>query len=249
LDRPPEIFAKLSGGSAAATCSANQRSTPARSIPSGVASIASCPIAAKALIVDFGGVLTTSIWSAFAAFCEREGLEHDTVRDLFRTRPEALALLRGLETGELGPAEFEPRFAELLGLATADGLIDRLFADLKPEDAMIGAVRGARRAGVRTGLISNSWGSTVYDPALMDELFEVVVISGEVGLHKPQPEIYLLGCERLGVAPADCVFVDDLRENIAGAEEVGMVGVLHRDAAQTVAELENLLGMRLGAPS
>jgi epoxide hydrolase-like predicted phosphatase len=215
-------------------------------MPSAAAvALASRVIGAKALIVDFGGVLTTSIWPAFAAFCEREGLEREAVRDLFRTRPEALALLRGLETSELEPAEFEPRFAELLGLATPDGLIDRLFADIRPEEAMIGAVREARRAGVRTGLISNSWGSTVYDPALMDELFDGVVISGEVGLHKPQPEIYLLGCERLGVAPSDCVFVDDLRENIAGAEEVGMVGVLHRDAADTVARLEELLGVPL----
>jgi putative hydrolase of the HAD superfamily len=54
------------------------------------------------------------------------------------------------------------------------------------------------------------------------------VISGEVGLHKPQPEIYLLACERLGVEPAAAVFVDDLRENCAGAEEVGMTAILHR---------------------
>ena len=247
FDRPPEIFANRSGGSASGTCSANQPSTPARSIPSGVASIASCPIAAKALIVDFGGVLTTSIWSAFASFCESEGLERDAVRDLFRRDPEALALLRGLETSELEPAAFEPRFAELLGLASSDGLIGRLFAGLRPEEEMLDAVRRARGAGVRTGLISNSWGSTVYDPALLDELFDAVVISGEVGLHKPQPEIYLLGCERLGVGPADCVFVDDLRENIAGAEAVGMVGVLHRNPGETVARLEELFGLSLAA--
>src|SRR4051794_28880398 len=219
-------------------------------MPSGVASVASAPMPAKhmrALLLDFGGVLTTSIWPAFAAFCEREGLERDAVRDLFRANPEAIALLRGLETGELAPAEFEPPFAELLGLAASDGLIERLFADLRPEETMIAAVGAARAAGVRTGLISNSWGSTIYDPELLDSLFDAVVISGEVGLHKPQPEIYLLACERLGVEPADAVFVDDLRENIAGAEAVGMVGVLHRDPTQTIAELENLLGIELGA--
>jgi FMN phosphatase YigB (HAD superfamily) len=69
-----------------------------------------------------------------------------------------------------------------------------------------------------------------------------------VGLHKPQPEIYLLACERLGVEPADAIFVDDLRENIAGAEAVGMTGVLHRDPTETVSRLEDLLGIGLGGP-
>jgi len=201
----------------------------------------------RALLVDFGGVLTTSIWPAFAAFCEREGLERDAVRDLFRRDPEAIALLRGLETGELEPAAFEPRFAELLGLASSDGLIEQLFAGVRPEPAMIAAVGAARGAGVRTGLISNSWGSTVYEPDTL-ELFDAIVISGEVGLHKPQPEIYLLACERLGVEPADAIFVDDLRENIAGAEAVGMAGVLHREPLATIAQLENLLGVGLSRP-
>jgi putative hydrolase of the HAD superfamily len=201
----------------------------------------------RALLVDFGGVLTTSIWPAFAAFCEREGLERDAVRDLFRRDPEAIALLRGLETGELEPAAFEPRFAKLLGLASSDGLIEQLFAGVRPEPTMIAAVGAAREAGVRTGLISNSWGSTVYEPDTL-ELFDAIVISGEVGLHKPQPEIYLLACERLGVEPADAIFVDDLRENIAGAEAVGMTGVLHRDPTETVSRLEDLLGIGLGGP-
>ena len=74
------------------------------------------------------------------------------------------------------------------------------------------------------------------------------MISGEVGLHKPQPEIYLLACERLGVEPAEAVFVDDLRENCAGAEAVGMTAVLHREPDETVGELERLLGARAQQP-
>jgi putative hydrolase of the HAD superfamily len=198
-------------------------------------------MAAKALIVDFGGVLTTSIWPAFAAFCEQEGLEADAVRDLFRGDAEALKLLRGLETGELDEAEFEPRFGALLGLDDTDGLITRLFAGLSPDEEMIGAVRAARAAGLKTGLISNSWGLGIYDRAPVD-LFDESVISGEVGLHKPQPEIYLLAADRLGVEPGDCVFVDDLRENCAGAEAVGMTAVLHRDSAETINRLEELFG-------
>ena len=73
------------------------------------------------------------------------------------------------------------------------------------------------------------------------------MISGDVGLHKPQPEIYMLGAERLGVAAERCVFVDDLRENVEGAEAVGMAGVLHRDSAETIRQLERLLAISLTA--
>lgn len=198
----------------------------------------------QALIVDYGGVLTTSIWPAFSVFCEAEGLAPDAVRELFRGDAEALSLLRGLETGELSAEEFEPRFGALLGVTETEGLIGRLFAGLRPDEAMISAVEAARTSGVRTGLISNSWGLGIYDRAPTD-LFDATVISGEVGLHKPQPEIYLLACERLGVDPRLAVFVDDLRENCTGAEEVGMETVLHRDSTETVTRLEELLGVKL----
>ena len=191
-------------------------------------------------------MLTTSIWPAFRSFCEGEGLEPDAVRDLFRGDAEALRLLRGLETGELDEAEFEPRFGALLGVAETEGLIDRLFAGLRPDEEMVAAVRAAREGGVKTGLISNSWGLGIYDRAPTD-LFDAAIISGEVGLHKPQPEIYLLACERLGVEPPEAVFVDDLRENCAGAEAVGMTAILHRRPAETIAELERLLGIGVAA--
>ena len=197
-----------------------------------------------ALIVDFGGVLTTSIWPAFAAFCEAEGLAPEAVRDLFRGDSEALRVLRGLETGELADDEFERQFAPLLGVAEHEGLIGRMFAGLRPEEAMITAVRAAKAAGVRTGLITNSWGLGIYERAPID-YFDAAVISGEVGLHKPQPEIYLLACERLAIEPEAAVFVDDLRENCAGAEAVGMRAILHRDSAETIPQLEQLLGVEL----
>jgi putative hydrolase of the HAD superfamily len=199
----------------------------------------------RALVVDFGGVLTTNIWRAFGQFCEAVGLPEDTVLELFRTDPEALALLRKLETGELEPEEFEPRFGALLGVSETEALIDRLFAGLEPEETMIEAVRKAREGGIRTGLISNSWGLGIYDRGAPTDLFDASVISGEVGLHKPQPEIYVLACERLGVRPAEAVFVDDLRENCDGAEAIGMTALLHRKADATVARLEDLLGVGL----
>ena len=160
--------------------------------------------------------------------------------------PRALAELRRLETGEVGEDEFAARFGPLVGIQETEGLVDRLFAGMRPDEAMIDAVRRARRAGVRTGLVSNSWGAGRYDRDSFPELFDGVVISGDVGLHKPQPEIFLMGAERVGLTPQQCVFVDDLRENCAGAEAIGMTAVLHRGADSTLPQLERLLGVELG---
>jgi epoxide hydrolase-like predicted phosphatase len=202
-------------------------------------------VARDTLLVDFGGVLTTNVFDAFADFCRAEGLAPDTVRDRFMTDPAARGLLGDLETGKIDEAEFEPRFAELLGVERADGLIDRLFAGMVPERAMLDAVRAARGAGVRTGLLSNSWGQERYDRPTLDELFDAVVISGEVGMRKPSPEIYALAAERLGREPERIVFVDDLPGNLKPARAIGMATVLHRDAGTTLPELEQHLGVSL----
>ena len=197
----------------------------------------------RGLIVDFGGVLTTNVFDSFKAFCRAEGLPEDSVKNMFREQGEGLALLRQLEKGELTAAEFSEKFAPLLGVSS-ENLVERLFGGVGPDEPMVEAVRRARKAGIRTGLISNSWGEGLaYDEAILDELFDAVVISGDVGLHKPQPEIFLMGAERIGVAPEDCVFVDDLRENCAGAEAVGMKAILHRGSAGTLPQLEELLGV------
>jgi epoxide hydrolase-like predicted phosphatase len=199
----------------------------------------------KGLLVDFGGVLTTNVFDSFRQFCEREGLDPETVKRLFREDPRALGELRRLEKGEVTEEEFAERFGPIVGVKETDGLVDRLFAGMEPDEAMIEAVRKARSGGLRTGLISNSWGHGRYDRSTFPEMFDGVVISGEVGLHKPEPEIFELGAERVGLEPGDCVFVDDLRENCAGAEAVGMTAVLHRGAESTLPELERLLGVEL----
>jgi epoxide hydrolase-like predicted phosphatase len=203
------------------------------------------PAAYAAAIFDFGGVLTTSVWDSFEAFCRSEGLEPDAVKNLFRTDPEALAELRGLEMGELSEAEFETAFGRRLGLERPEGLIDSMFAGMEPDEAMVSAVREVRSGGLRTGLLSNSWSTDHYDRNLLAELFDDVVISAEVGLHKPQPEIYRLAAERLRVTPDECIFVDDLRENCQGAETVGMTAIRFLDPAQTIARLAELTGLSL----
>jgi putative hydrolase of the HAD superfamily len=197
------------------------------------------------LLVDWGGVLTSNVFESFRDFCVAEGLDPDAVRRLFREEPRALELVRGLETESISEDEFGERFGELLELDDRTRLIERMFGGVRADERMLAAVRAVRAAGLRTGLISNSMGSGSYDRSLFPQLFDGVVISGEVGMHKPAPEIILLGAERAGVAPEDCVFVDDLRENCEGAEAVGMTAVLHRGADKTLPELERLLGVSL----
>ncbi len=190
-------------------------------------------------------MLTTPVWDSFADFCRSEGLDPDAIKNLFRTDPEALRELRGLETGELSEADFEATFGRRLGLSDPDGLIDSMFAGMKPAPQMVDAARRIRASELMTGLVSNSWSTEHYDRELLAELFDDVVISAEVGLHKPQPAIYRLAAERLEVEPELCIFVDDLKENCEGAEAVGMTAIRHRSALETIARLDELTGLSL----
>jgi putative hydrolase of the HAD superfamily len=201
-------------------------------------------VSRKGLLIDWGGVLTTDLFASFTSFCEAEGLEAEKVRDLFRHDDAARDLLIEFECGRVDEPEFERRFAPMLGV-TDEGLVDRMFAGSAPDARMLGAVKAARDAGIRTGLISNSWGVDRYPQELMDELFDGVVISGVVGIRKPAPEIYAMGAEAVGLPPTECVYVDDLGFNLKPAKELGMATVLHTDADTTVAQLEELLGVAL----
>jgi len=199
----------------------------------------------RGLIVDYGGVLTTDVFASFRAFCEAEGLAADTVREQFLEHPEARALLERLEIGKARESEFEADFAARLGVE-ADGLIDRMFGHMAPDDAMIEGVLAARRAGVRTAMLSNSWGEDRYDLAELERLFDTWVISGLEGVRKPDPAIYALVLDRIGLPAADCVFVDDLPGNLKPARALGMGTVAHRgDTAATLDEIGALLGVSL----
>jgi putative hydrolase of the HAD superfamily len=196
------------------------------------------------LLIDWGGVLTSNLFHSFREFCERTGVDPQTLRDRFSSDPSFRELLIELEKGVLDEGEFEQQLAPLLGVEP-DGLIDGLFAGVKPDVAMVEAVRRARAGGVRTALVSNSWGVHRYPHDLFDELFDGVVISGVEGTRKPARRMYELGAERAGAAPEDCVFVDDLPFNLTPAQELGMATVHHTSAEQTIPELERLLGLGL----
>jgi len=199
------------------------------------------------LLIDWGGVLTTNVFDSFTAFCVREGLPADHVRTAFRTDPHAHELLVGLEVGTLAEDDFEKQFGALLGVS-GDGLIERLMREAKADIAMVSAVRRARDHGIVTGLISNSWGVDRYDAVEMASLFDAVVISGQVGIRKPATEIYEMGARAIHLAPAECVYVDDLPGNLKPARALGMTTIHHREAATTIAELSAAFGMDLAPP-
>ncbi len=197
------------------------------------------------LLVDYGGVLTQNLSGSFLAFCRAEGLDPRTVGRLIKRDPECHELLVGLETGTLPEEEFEQRLGAKIGVAEPAGMIRRLFAGTYPDAVMQTAVLRARRAGIRTGLLSNSWGTKRYDRGRLAELFDAIVISAEVGLRKPSPEIYELGARRIGLETGQCVFIDDVEANLQPAASLGMATIHHVDAGASIAELERLLGVAL----
>jgi putative hydrolase of the HAD superfamily len=205
-----------------------------------------------ALFVDFGGVLTTDVFDAFATYCSSAGLAPDAFASLLRSDPEAAGLLRDVETGALSEDDFEARFAPMLaGDSGASiepaGLIGRLSASLQPDEAMLDALGRIHDAGHKTAIVSNSFGYGAYDGYELDRRVDHVVLSGAVGVRKPSRRIYLLAAELAGVEPERCVFVDDLAQNISGAERVGMHGIHHTDTAATIRRLEALFELEPAA--
>jgi epoxide hydrolase-like predicted phosphatase len=210
----------------------------------------------RGLLVDYGGVLTNPLPEFMAKWVETDGIDPDRFAELMRRwlGPGAgRNPVHDLETGRISAAEFEGLLAaELLerteaaeGRAErAAGMLTRMFAGMRVEPSMLDVVRAARSAGVRTGLLSNSWGLE-YEREGWDTLFDAVVISGEVGLRKPDPAIYALAAQRLKLLPEEIVFVDDLRPNVRAAVAAGMVGVQHVGLENTVSELEILFDTSL----
>jgi putative hydrolase of the HAD superfamily len=209
-------------------------------------------VAPEALLIDFGGVLTTSVFDSFAAFCRAEGLPEDALRDSFARDEVAARLLVDAEEGRLSDEEFGRRLAARLCAGTdieldPEGLLERMNAGLRPEPAMVHATAAIRASGVTTVLVSNSLGRSTYAWCDFDELFDHVVISAEVGVRKPSRRIFRLAAERAAVPPERCVTVDDLEQNLVGARRVGMRTILHTDPATTLAELEQVFGIALEA--
>lgn len=207
----------------------------------------------SALIVDFGGVLTTPLQDAMVVFANEVGID---LQDFVRMALGAYTggddeLVVGFETGRISEEEFAAAFAERLSAVSGRrvdpvGLVQRIFR-VNLEEDMLEAVGTVRSAGLKTALLSNSWGMGLYPKDRLDDLFDAVVISGEVGVRKPDAAIYRLTLERLGVEARACIFVDDHPGHLVPAEAQGMTTVLHSGPRTTIARLEELLGLELSS--
>jgi epoxide hydrolase-like predicted phosphatase len=203
------------------------------------------------LIVDWGGVLTGDLSVAVDAWARESGIDLAAYSAILRDwlgepygREARYNPIHALERGELTVPDFDRRLAAALTERTgrphqADGLLARMFAHFEHAPDMTGLVHRAHESGIRTALLSNSWGND-YPRDGWQDLFDAVVISGEVGMRKPEPEIFAHTLSLLDLPASSCVFVDDLPHNVDAAVGLGIVGIRHRTYQQTLLELEAL---------
>jgi len=208
----------------------------------------------EAVIFDFGGVLTTSPFEAFARFERERGLPADIIRRTNAANHHDNAWAQ-FERAELDVEAFDALFAAeslLLGAEVrGSDVLPLLSGDLRPE--MVEALRRIKTR-YRTGCITNNLpanatgsagGRSLYVAGVM-ALFDHVIESAKIGLRKPDPRIYRMMTDALGVKPQACVYLDDLGINLKPAREMGMTTIKVVDAAQAIAELEAATGMVLG---
>lgn len=205
----------------------------------------------RAVVSDFGGVLTSPLMDAFLAVQEADGLPLETLGRAMATVAERDGAhpLFELETGRLSEADFLARLgdamSEELGYEVAmDGFAERYFAALHPNEELFAYFSELRDRGVRLALCTNNvreWEPRWRKMLPIDELFEIVVDSGFVGMRKPDPGIYALTLERLGLPGEQVVFVDDLEHNVEAARAFGMTGVVFTSTAQAREEIEAAL--------
>jgi epoxide hydrolase-like predicted phosphatase len=210
----------------------------------------------RGVITDWGGVMTNPISDTVNAWLAAERIDRVSyagVMRLWLTQAYADGQdhnpVHALERGECTNAEFELALASQLvledgGPVAGPGLLTRMFAGSRLDEAMVELFRRLHADGVPTAMLSNSWGGD-YPRELFPGMFDAVVISAEVGMRKPETRIFLHAAEMLGLAPEECIFVDDIRANIAAAEQSGFTCVLHTQASLTAKRLAELLKIQL----
>jgi putative hydrolase of the HAD superfamily len=198
----------------------------------------------RAVISDFGGVLTNPLWEAFAAWNANVGADPGVLGMALQRAADERGEhpLYALEKGELTEGEFTAIVqSQLPGDIQLDGFREVYFAHLHPNEPMIELMRELRGRGLRMAMLTNNvreWEPLWRAKLPVDEIFEVVVDSAFVGMRKPEREIYELTLERLGdVRAEECVFVDDVDVNCAMATELGMTAVHYREPEQAIAEI------------
>jgi putative hydrolase of the HAD superfamily len=204
----------------------------------------------RAVISDFGGVLTSPLSDSFFIYGERVGVAPERFWEAVARATEAAEgrhPLFQLERGEITEREFLSRLEAHLDGVSLAGFAQAFFEHLQPNEPMIDLMRSLRDRGHQMALLTNNvreW-EPLWRPKLpdIDEVFNVVVDSGFVGMRKPEPDIYLLTVERLGdgLRPSECVMVDDLEVNCEAARALGMRAVRYERADQAIAKIERLL--------
>lgn len=213
----------------------------------------------KAVLWDFGGVITSSPFEAFARYEAERGLPADTIRRINATNPDTNAWAR-FERAEIDAAAFNALFAEeaaAIGhqIPGAD-ILALLSGDIRP--AMVTAIDVIKTSGLRIGCITNNVPSghgagMARDERKAEEMaaimgrFDHVIESSKVGIRKPDPRIYLMMCDALGVAPGACVYLDDLGVNCKPAATLGMRAIKVTDEAQALSDLAEAVGLTLSA--
>lgn len=209
----------------------------------------------KAVLWDFGGVITTSPFDAFAAYEAEHGLAPGFIRQLNATNPHANAWAR-FERSEISAQEFAALFeaeAEAAGgRVDAAALMSTLRGELRPN--MVRAVERCREH-LKTGLLTNNFITARAegqgdDAGLYQEvlhMFDVVVESSKVGCRKPDLRFYEMACDLLGIDPTEAVFLDDLGVNLKPARQMGMHTIKVTDADAALAELQGYVDFDLGA--
>ncbi len=206
----------------------------------------------EAVISDFGGVLTNPLIESFMAFQDKTGITTETLGNAMRaiTEAEGENPLFKMERGEITEVSFLETLTDglepLLGHRPEMHRFKEIYFEaLEPNPAMIELMRELKVAGYRMAMLTNNvreW-EPLWRPMLpVDEIFETVVDSGFVGCRKPEPEIYALTLERVGLAAEACLLVDDIEANCEGARAAGMGAVHFRENEQAIAEIREALG-------
>ncbi len=179
--------------------------------------------------------------ASIRACSRREGLQETAILELIQSDPQGRTLFARLERGQVSQEYVESFIGERLGI-NPERLLSRMCADLRPNQPMLDTLTALRATGVRTAVLSNSWGAGYFDPYLLCDLHsyaEVVLRSDEVGVRKPDRAIYELLTTALDVDPTDCVFVDDVAANLPPAQSLGMRAVHHTSNDTTLSTLRS----------
>jgi putative hydrolase of the HAD superfamily len=199
----------------------------------------------RGLVLDFAGVLTSNMVETIDMFEARERVLPGCFLKAWASQ-RGQELYRRLELGEISQVEWNDGFAAMLGIDRGN-LMGRVLGDLVPAYDVLKVAREARAAGVRTAVLSNSLGREPHDPYGPYDLtknFDVTVLSSDHGIRKPDPAIFTLVLDQLGVPAGSCVFADDTEENLVPALRMGMTVIHALDEQETAAQLRQVLSLR-----